>query len=198
MGSERQPLRQSGIYRNLPTFDLSITGLKALVVGATGISGFNTIRALLDTPDRWEIIYAVSRSPPSEGMLAFFSEQQRDRIKHVPIDLTGPAEKTAEALKQADVSADHVFFYGYIHPAGESAMDPGTADALTETNVPLFKNFLSALSLASIIPKRILLQTGGKNYGGHIGTTRKPYIESDPQPKHLSNNFYYPQEAALF
>jgi hypothetical protein len=46
MGSERLPLRQCGIYRNLPTFDASITGLKALVIGATGISGFNTMRSV--------------------------------------------------------------------------------------------------------------------------------------------------------
>ncbi|KAI7181092.1 hypothetical protein KC316_g8923 [Hortaea werneckii] len=72
------------------------------------------------------------------------------------------------------------------------------ADALVEANVPIFQNFLQALDLAKIEPKRILLQTGGKNYGGYIGRARLPYIESDPQPKHLSNNFYYFQEDALF
>ena len=77
-------------------------------------------------------------------------------------------------------------------------MDPSMAEALTEANVPIFTNFLKALGSANIKPRRILLQTGGKNYGGHIGRARLPYVESDPQPKHLSNNFYYPQEDALF
>ena len=198
MGSERLPLRQCGIYRNLPTFDASITGLKALVVGATGISGFNTIRALLDSPERWETIYAVSRSPPSKEMLSLLSAEQQARIKHVSIDLTGSADQTSQALRQAHVKADVVFFYGYITPQGKSAMDPSMADALAEVNVPIFTNFLEALGPANIKPRRILLQTGGKNYGGHIGRARLPYIESDPQPKHLSNNFYYPQEEALF
>jgi nucleoside-diphosphate-sugar epimerase len=198
MGSEHHPLRQCGIYRNLPTFDASITGLKAIVVGATGISGFNTMRALLDSPERWETIYAVSRSPPSKEMLSLLSPEQQARIKHVSIDLTGSADKTSKALKDANVQADVVFFYGYITPPGKSAMDPSMADALVEVNVPIFTNFLEALGPANIKPRRILLQTGGKNYGGHIGRARLPYIESDPQPKHLSNNFYYPQEEALF
>jgi nucleoside-diphosphate-sugar epimerase len=198
MGSERYPLRQCGIYRNLPTFDASLTKLKAVVVGATGISGFNTMRALLDSPERWETVYAISRSPPSQEMLSMFSQEQQDRIKHVSIDLTGSADKTSEALKNANVEADYIFFYGYLHPTGKSAMDPSTADDLIELNVPIFKNFLAALGPANLKPRRIMLQTGGKNYGGHIGRARLPYIESDPQPKHLANNFYYMQEEALF
>lgn len=198
MSSEHYPLRQSGIYRNLPTFDPSITGLKAIVVGATGISGFNTMRSLLDTPNRWETVYAVSRSAPSKEMLSLLSKEQQDRIKHVSIDLTGSSKQISESLIEAGVRADYIFFYGYIHPTGKSAMDPSMADALSETNVPIFENFLAALGPANIQPKRILLQTGGKNYGGHIGRARLPYIESDAQPKHLSNNFYYPQEDALF
>ena len=198
MGSERYPLRQSGIYRNLPTFDDSIQGLKAIVVGATGISGFSTIRSLLDSPRRWSTIYAVSRSPPTKEMLSLLSKEQQDRIEHVSIDLTGSADDIAASLKKSHVEAEYIFFYGYIHPKGKSAMDPGMADALAEANVPILENFLAALAPANLRPKRILLQTGGKNYGGHIGRAKTPYVESDPQPKHLSNNFYYPQEAALF
>lgn len=197
MSSREYPLRQSGIYRNLPSFSPSLKGLSAIVVGATGISGFNTIRSLLDVPGRWTTIYAVSRSPFSAEMLSLMSEDQQSRIKHVSVDLTGPAADTAAALEAARVQAEYVFFYGYIHPRGKQAMDPAMADALVEANVPIFEKFLQALDLARIKPKRILLQTGGKNYGGHIGRARLPYIESDPQPRHLSNNFYFPQEDAL-
>jgi nucleoside-diphosphate-sugar epimerase len=197
MGSEYQPLRRSGIYRNLPTFDSKLRGLNALVVGATGISGFNTIRSLLDTPDRWSTIYAVSRSPLSKEMLSLLTQEQQDRIKHVSVDLTGSAEDIASSLQKGNVTADYVFFYGYIHPKDVSAMDPRAEEQMVKTNVPLFRNFLEALPKANITPKRILLQTGGKNYGGQIGRARTPYIESDPQPKHLSQNFYYPQEDLL-
>ena len=39
MGSASQPVRTSGIYHSLPTFDPSIKGLTAIVTGANGISG---------------------------------------------------------------------------------------------------------------------------------------------------------------
>ncbi|GAB1731878.1 hypothetical protein NU195Hw_g9250t1 [Hortaea werneckii] len=198
MSSANHPLRQSGIYRNLPTFDSSVRGLTAIVVGATGISGMNTIRSLLDVPGRWETVYALSRSPFSEEVLSLFSFEQRNRIKHVSVDLTGSASEIASSLEKAGAKADYVFFYGYVHPRGKQAMDPAMEDALVEANVPIFQNFLQALDFARIEPKRILLQTGGKNYGGHIGRARLPYIESDPQPRHLSRNFYYFQEDALF
>lgn len=75
MSSNNYPLRTSGIYRNLPTFDPSIEGLKAAVVGATGISGFNTIRSLLDSPKRWSTIYALSRSPLTDEMLLLLTRE---------------------------------------------------------------------------------------------------------------------------
>jgi nucleoside-diphosphate-sugar epimerase len=198
MGSEHYPLRRSGIYRNLPTFDPALVDLKAIVVGATGISGLNTIRALLDTPSRWSSIHALSRRPFSEETLALLDPEQQRRIQHVPVDLTGSAEDIASALREWRVSADYVFFFAYVHPSGVSAMDPHAEEQLSETNVPIFRKFLEALPLAKIPAKRILLQTGGKSYGAQIGRARTPYVESDPQPKHLSRNFYYDQEALLF
>lgn len=61
----------------------------------------------------------------------------------------------------------------------------------------LLRNFLSALPLASLTPSRILLQTGAKNYGVHLGRARTPFLESDPRVA-LQPNFYYPQEDLLF
>ncbi|KAH7110540.1 hypothetical protein B0J11DRAFT_498981 [Dendryphion nanum] len=198
MNTTTQPLRQSGIYRNLPTFDPSIKDLKAIVCGATGISGFHTIRALLDTPDRWSKVYALSRSPLSDELLAFLTDQQRSRIQHVSVDLTSSAREIAQSFKRAGVEAHYIFYYAYLSPkSGKSAMDPSTAEELVEANVPPFKNLLQALPEAGIKPKRILLQTGGKNYGCHIGRLRTPLVESDPQPKHLGPNFYFDQEDIL-
>lgn len=198
MGSERYPLRNAGIYCNLPTFDPSITGLKAMIVGATGISGSNTMRSLLDSETRWSTIYAVSRSPPTAAMMSLLTKQQQDRIVHVSIDLSSSSDDIADKLRKSNVRCDYIFYYGYIHPWGKSAMDPAMADELIRTNVPAFVNFLQALPSAAIRPKRILLQTGGKHYGGHIGRARIPFVESDPAPKHLQDNFYYHQEEALF
>jgi hypothetical protein len=143
MSSSKQPLRQSGIYRNLPTFDPDIKGLKAIVCGATGIPGFNTIRSLLDTPDRWSTIYALSRSPLSEDLLAFLTDEQRSHIQHVSIDFGSSGQDIAKSLKDAGVKADYVF--SYLSPKnGESAMHPSATDDLVKSNIPPFKNFLGS------------------------------------------------------
>lgn len=185
-------LRRVGINRNLPTFDDSITGLSAIITGANGISGFNTMRALLSSPKRWSRIYALSRSPPPEAMMSLLSPEARSRIEVVTCDFLQDAESLSKNLKQAGVDhADYVFFYSYIHK------DWSEADALVESNVALLKNLLGALELAGIKPTRFVLQTGGKNYGMHIGRVRTPLVESDPQPRHLGSNFYYPQEDLL-
>ena len=62
----------------------------------------------------------------------------------------------------------------------------------------LLRNFLGALEVAKITPKRrFLLQTGAKNYGIHLGPFRTPAAESDPRVT-IEPNFYYPQEDMLF
>ena len=69
---------------------------------------------------------------------------------------------------------------------------------MARVNTLLLTNFLSALPLANLHPKRIMLQTGAKNYGGHLGPTKLPQEESDPRVDQFEPNFYYPQEDALF
>lgn len=63
--------------------------------------------------------------------------------------------------------------------------------------VALLKNFCNALPLANIHPKRIMLQTGAKNYGVHLGPSNVPQEESAPRVT-LEPNFYYPQEDFLW
>jgi hypothetical protein len=116
MSSSQHPLRQSGIYRNLPTFDPNIKGLEAIVCGATGISGFNAIRSLLDTPDRWSTIYALSRSPLSKDLLVLLTDEQRSRIQHVSIDLGCSGQDIAKSFKDAGVEADYIFYNAYLPP----------------------------------------------------------------------------------
>jgi hypothetical protein len=61
--------------------------------------------------------------------------------------------------------------------------------------VSLLSNFLEALTISNIIPKRFLLQTGGKHYAMHLGPSKLPMLEDDPRIPHP--NFYFPQEDAL-
>jgi NAD(P)-dependent dehydrogenase (short-subunit alcohol dehydrogenase family) len=103
MGSENYPLRTSGIYHNLPNFEPSIKNLTAMVTGANGISGFHTLRALLDSPKRWAKVYAVSRRPPPPEMMALLTEEQRAKVQHVASDFLKSPEEIAEAIKEAGV-----------------------------------------------------------------------------------------------
>lgn len=64
-------------------------------------------------------------------------------------------------------------------------------------NTQLLSNFLDALSVADTKPQRIMLQTGAKNYGLHLGATVLPQEESDPRVA-LEPNFYYAQEGCLW
>ncbi|KAK6441954.1 hypothetical protein LTR95_001814 [Oleoguttula sp. CCFEE 5521] len=64
------------------------------------------------------------------------------------------------------------------------------------TSTVHYFNILTALPIASITPKRILLQTGAKTYGVHLGLTKLPQEESDARVL-LETSFYYAQEDAL-
>ncbi|KAF5637018.1 nad dependent epimerase dehydratase family [Fusarium sp. NRRL 25303] len=197
MSSHLQPLRTSGVFRNLPQFGPEVRGLTAIICGASGISGFHALRALLDTP-RWFRIFILSRSPLSDKAKSFLSDEQLARITHVTVDLLSSAESIAEELQHARVRAEYLFYYAYLQPDSVlDPMSPEAAQSLIDTNVPMFENLLEALPLANTVPKRILLQTGGKNYGMHLGRVRTPMIESDLQPRHIADNFYYHQEDLL-
>lgn len=198
MGSEQYPVRNVGIYRNLPDFDPSIKDLTAIITGASGISGFHTLRALLDAPGRWSKIYAVSRSPLPKDMLGLLQPEQRSRVQHVACDLLNSPEDIAKTLEHSNVTADYIFFYSYLQPRPSPGSAPWTnADELVQVNASLFSNFVDALPIANIKPWRICLQTGAKNYGVHIGRARTPALESDPRVT-LESNFYYPQEDKLW
>ena len=61
----------------------------------------------------------------------------------------------------------------------------------------LLGNTLKALRLANIEPQRILMQTGLKHYGSHLGPMQNPQLEHDPRVPGVTN-FYYTQEDILF
>jgi nucleoside-diphosphate-sugar epimerase len=71
----------------------------------------------------------------------------------------------------------------------------GTDDSFSAA--ALLRNFLGGLEQANLKPKRVLLQTGAKHYGFHMGPANSPSFETDPRIT-LENNFYYPQEDLLF
>ena len=90
--SNTQLVRSEGIYHGLPCFPETITGLKAMVVGASGQSGQPMIDILSSEPRRWQKVYALSRKPPKAA--------SDSNVEHVPIDLLWSQEKIASALRE--------------------------------------------------------------------------------------------------
>ena len=199
MSSAQYPVRNAGIYHNLPQFDPKLSGLTALITGANGISGFNTLRALLSSPQRWAKIYTLSRRPIPADMLNLLPLDVRSRVHHIGCDLQSEPREIATILNAALEKVQYIFYYAYLQPKPEDGNAMWSNDQqLVDVNSAMLSNFLQALGHTNIKPKRFLLQTGAKNYGSHLGRARTPNVESDPQPRHLAPNFYYPQEDLVF
>ncbi|KAG0647472.1 Short chain dehydrogenase gsfE [Hyphodiscus hymeniophilus] len=186
-----QTTYSEGILYGLPTFPAhNSKKYTAIVTGSNGISGSEIVNALIASPERWETIYSMSRKPP---------KSDNRRVKPIAADFLNstPAE-LAVLFKKESITADYVFFTSYLQPASpEGAGLWSNTDELDNTNVTLLSNFLSALSISQIVPKRFLLQTGGKHYGVHLGPTAMPMTEDTPALRVPHSNFYFPQEDLL-
>ena len=89
-------IRSEGIYHGLPQLPPNTKGLKAIVAGASGLSGEHMMEVLGGSPERWEKVYAVSRRPPVTASSS---------IHHVSVDLLLPPEKIATTFQDAGVQA---------------------------------------------------------------------------------------------
>ncbi|KAJ9611628.1 hypothetical protein H2200_004812 [Cladophialophora chaetospira] len=187
--SKTYHVRSEGIFHGLPVIDPAWKNLRAMVVGASGQSGQPVLDVLSSSPHRWEKVYAVSRRPPAT---------MAKNVEHLAVDLLWEPDKVASVLQKHDVQADYIFYFGYVQVARPDTDSKvfGDANHLAELNGRLFENFLLALDRANVFPKRIVLQTGGKNYGVHQGHVNVPLTEGAPRVE-LEPNFYYTQEDLL-
>ncbi|KAF3004839.1 hypothetical protein E8E13_004588 [Curvularia kusanoi] len=154
----------------------------AIVVGATGILGREIVHELSKDPQQWPTIHALSRSK---------KEQFLETVIQNHIDLLSSADDMAKDLK--DVSGNVVFFAGY--------MQKDTEQENWDVNGAMLSNFLQALVKTGAVKslERILLVTGGKQYGVHLGAPKNPMLESDPwlTDSKWPPNFYYNQQNIL-
>ncbi|KAK5006345.1 hypothetical protein LTR28_006603, partial [Elasticomyces elasticus] len=134
----------------------------AIVTGATGILGREIVAELGRSPQRWSTIHALSRSK---------KDQYPENVVHNHIDLTASAEEMAKELK--GIEAEYIFFAAYLAKDSE--------EEATKINGDMLENFLKALVLtdASKKIKRVILTTGAKQYGVHLGVPKNPMEESD-------------------
>ncbi|OBT46792.1 hypothetical protein VE00_01989 [Pseudogymnoascus sp. WSF 3629] len=150
--------------------------------GAAGILGREIVLALGKDQKQWSTIHAISRSQ---------KEEYPSTVKHRHVDLTGDANSIANELK--GVEAEYLFFAAYIQKDSEQES--------WDVNGALLKNFLEALKItgANKKLKRVLLVTGAKQYGVHLGQVKNPMEESDPwlTGAEWPPNFYYNQQEIL-
>ncbi|MHB1164107.1 MAG: SDR family oxidoreductase [Candidatus Nanopelagicales bacterium] len=156
--------------------DPEVTRRNALIVGITGITGFNLARALVD--DGWSVV-GVSRrpGPPIPG------------VTQLAADVTDQ-DALVQAVSGLDVS--HLFFASWSRQATE-------ADN-SRVNAGMLRNALEAVGTTSNLEHAALV-TGLKHYLGPFEAYAKtpietPFLESFarlPYP-----NFYYDQEDVLF
>jgi nucleoside-diphosphate-sugar epimerase len=148
----------------------------ALVVGVTGISGWNTAERLLAAG--WEVA-GISRRAP----------QGLPGVRHIAVDITD-AEATRAALGGAAFT--HVFFCTWSRQDTE-------ADNI-RVNGAMLRNVLDALAGDTTLA-HVALVTGLKHYLGPFESYGKvkPDTPFREEQERLSyDNFYYEQEDILF
>ena len=145
----------------------------AVVIGALGVIGRYIVDHLASLPD-WQVI-GVSRR----------LGEARERVRYLSVDLL---DEKATAAKLAEVrEATHVFYAAFQPSAGAAA---GFA-ANVAGNRAMLVNSVSALDRAAERLERVILVTGTKYYGSHLGPFKTPAREDDP--RHLPPDFYFDQ-----
>ena len=147
--------------------------MKALVVGASGISGWNTARHLLERG--WEVA-GVSRRP-AEGL---------DGLQPILVDVT---DRDATAAALAGGGFTHVFYTTW-------ARQPTEAENRA-VNGAMLENVLDAVAGTA---EHVALVTGLKHYLGPFEAYGRLPVETpfrEDQARLPYPNFYYDQEDIL-
>jgi nucleoside-diphosphate-sugar epimerase len=145
----------------------------ALVIGATGIVGRAIVEELGGMED-WSVIAVSKSGAPVPGAQASISADLLNR------------QSALERLGDAK-GATHVFYAAYAPRA--SVVEEA------EPNLALFINSIEGVEAAGAKLEHVVLITGAKYYGVHLGPSAAPARETNP--RHIGPNFYYAQEDYL-
>ena len=140
---------------------------KAVVVGALGVIGRYIVEKLASLGD-WEVVGLSRRKGEDRG-----------RVRYLSVDLLS---------KQPEIEgATHVFYAAFQASAGAAADFAKNIDA----NLGMLRNSVSGIGKSSPGLQRVVLVTGTKYYGSHLGPFRTPAKED--QPRHEGPNYYFDQ-----
>lgn len=149
-----------------------------LVLGGYGVGGASIVDSLLD--DGKQPVITASRRKAPDHIL-----DGRVAPPHIEVDLLD-ADASATAFASLSNVTD------VIHAAFIERAD--ASDAVT-ANLAILANALNALDKAGAKLNRVVLLTGAKAYGPHLGPYKTPARESDPRIS--APMFYYDQEDFL-
>jgi nucleoside-diphosphate-sugar epimerase len=146
---------------------------QAVVVGALGVIGRYIVERLLEQDD-WAVV-GLSRRVAESG----------PRYRHISVDLLD-RQATAEKLGSLSETT-HIFYAAFQAAAGAAA---GYASNIAP-NREMLVNAVGAIEQASRSLRRVVLVTGTKYYGSHLGPFKTPARESDP--RHMPPDYYFDQ-----
>ena len=145
----------------------------AVVVGALGVIGRYIVERLAAEPG-WEVVGLSRRKG-----------EDRSNLRYLSVDLLD-AQAAQRCLSQLS-DATHVFYCAF-QATGTQAADYARG---TQVNLDMLVNAVSALEAVAKNLQRVVLVTGTKYYGSHLGPFRTPARETDP--RHMPPDFYFDQ-----
>jgi nucleoside-diphosphate-sugar epimerase len=148
------------------------TSRTALVIGALGVIGRYIVERLL-AEESWSVI-GVSRREAASGT----------RYRHIAADLLDARISS----QLTDLSGVTHIFYAAFQPAKGAAA--GYASNIAP-NRDMLINGVTAVAQQSANLSRVVLVTGTKYYGSHLGPFKTPARESDP--RHMPPDYYFDQ-----
>ena len=145
----------------------------AVVVGALGVIGRYIVEKLASLPD-WQVI-GLSRRKGEDA----------PRVRYIPVDVLDQSDVEAKLSGLRDVT--HVFYAAFQAAPGAAANYATNIAA----NRDMLANSVSAIDRASPALERVVLVTGTKYYGSHLGPFKTPAREDDP--RHMPPDYYFDQ-----
>lgn len=145
----------------------------AVVVGAQGVIGRYIVERLAAVGD-WRVVGLSRRQGDDRG-----------KVRHIAVDLLDTADVARKLAGLGD--ATHVFYAAFQAGAGAAS---GYA-ANIAPNRDMLVNAVGAVERAAPGLERVVLVTGTKHYGTHLGPFETPAREEDP--RHAGANYYFDQ-----
>jgi len=152
----------------------------ALIVGASGIAGFQLAKLLLAEGD-WKVSGIERRRRD------YLDEAKGFNV--ISCDLLAPADEVRRTLAPVTKDVTHLIFVTWV--------DRPTEEERVKVNKTIFKTLIDTVSESSNCLEHIYLQTGSKYYGMHVGPEKgmvTPCLEDNPR---IGPNFYYDLEDYL-